>query len=103
MRHSKEDKEKALLRESEEWEQRKRGKESVAATTEEEIQSDHKLELQMISLRLPSDAVTELKRKATQKGLGYQPYIRQVLMEHIQGPSLEDRVRVLERKMLRSR
>ena len=97
----KEDKERALLVESEEWEKGRRGGESVAANPEEEAQIESKLNLQMISLRLPSDVLDQLKREASEHGQKYQPYVRQLLVEHARGRStLEERVQRLERHVM---
>lgn len=103
MRNSKEKKAKELLKESEEWEKGKRGKESVPATSSEEKDIENRLNLHLISIRLPTDVVEELKREAAEKGLKYQPYVRQLLTNHVNGESsLEDRVRRLEERMLKT-
>lgn len=39
--------------------------------------------LRMISMRIQTEVVKKLKKIATQKGIGYQPYIRMLLTEHI--------------------
>jgi hypothetical protein len=44
---------------------------------------DDGLDLQMISLRLPKKAVEEFKKISQSHGLGYQPFIRQVLMNFL--------------------
>jgi uncharacterized protein (DUF4415 family) len=44
---------------------------------------DEGLNLQMISMRLPQDAVEKFKVLARQHGLGYQPFIRQILMKYL--------------------
>ncbi|MCM0606470.1 MAG: hypothetical protein KA715_10300 [Xanthomonadaceae bacterium] len=99
MRHSKEAKIKALLNEGNEWEKGKRGTSSKAASKEERDALDQRLELAMISIRLPTAAVEQLKIRAAKNGIGYQPYIRQLVMEHLKEPSLEDRVARLEQKL----
>lgn len=88
-----------LLKESEDWEAGRRGSESVPVSSEDEERLDQKLGLHMISIRLPIKAVEELKQKAAEQGLGYQPYIRQIIMQHLQKPSIEERLERLERKM----
>ena len=44
---------------------------------------DKKLNLQIISIRLQKNLIEELKTFAKENGLGYQPYIRQILTHHI--------------------
>ena len=44
---------------------------------------DEGLGLQMISMRLPQDAVEKFKTIAREQGLGYQPFIRQILMNYL--------------------
>lgn len=39
--------------------------------------------LRMISMRVQKDVISELKAIAARKGIGYQPYIRMLLTEHI--------------------
>jgi hypothetical protein len=41
------------------------------------------LELQLISIRLPKTLVRELKAQAGRQGIGYQPFIRQILMNQM--------------------
>jgi predicted DNA binding CopG/RHH family protein len=48
-----------------------------------EARLDESLRLQMISMRLPKDAVEKLKSIAREQGLGYQPLIRQILMNYL--------------------
>lgn len=103
MRHSnkesKDAKIKALLEEGDEWESGKRGMESRAVTPAEEEAINQKLDLQMISIRLPVQAVEELKKRAARNGIGYQPYLRQLVMEHLKGPSIEERVSRIEQRL----
>jgi predicted DNA binding CopG/RHH family protein len=103
MRHSKDSKEvkiQSILEESDDWEKGRRGMESRRASTEEEQAQDQKLGLQMISIRLPFQAVEELKQRAAKKGIGYQPYIRQLIMDHLSGTSVEERLSRLEHEVL---
>ena len=44
---------------------------------------DEKLGLQIISIRLQKNLIDSLKELAGEDGLGYQPYIRQVLTQHV--------------------
>jgi len=53
------------------------------ASTDHEKSLDDKLNLQVISIRLQKDLIDELKDLAGEDGLGYQPYIRQVLTHHV--------------------
>jgi len=46
---------------------------------------DQSLGLQMISIRLPAAVIEQLKIKASSQGIGYQPYIRQLLTNHVNG------------------
>jgi predicted DNA binding CopG/RHH family protein len=50
-----------------------------------EMAVDETLCLQMISLRLQKDLIEELKKLAHEAGIGYQPYIRQLLTYHVYG------------------
>lgn len=53
------------------------------ASPEHEKSLDEKLDLQIISIRLQKSLIDELKTLAGEDGLGYQPYIRQVLTHHV--------------------
>jgi uncharacterized protein (DUF4415 family) len=44
---------------------------------------DEGLGLQMVSMRLPKDVVEKFKVLAKKQGLGYQPFIRQILMNYL--------------------
>jgi predicted DNA binding CopG/RHH family protein len=44
---------------------------------------DESLGLQIISIRLQKDLINDLKNLAAENGLGYQPYIRQLLTQHV--------------------
>ncbi len=39
--------------------------------------------LQSINLRLPTDVIEKLKNKAKKEGLKYQPYVRKLLIQHV--------------------
>jgi predicted DNA binding CopG/RHH family protein len=52
---------------------------------EREKAVDRSLGLQMISLRLQKDLIEGLKKLAHEAGIGYQPYIRQLLTHHVYG------------------
>src|SRR3989338_10909792 len=102
MKNSRNKKAEELLKESKDWENGKRGKKSAPATADEEKELESRLNLHLISIRLPTYVVEELKREAAKKGLKYQPYVRQILINHVEGTSsLEERVRRLEEKFLK--
>lgn len=68
------------------WENRELGAaESFVRETppKHEQTHDEKLDLQIISIRLQKNLIDELKNLASEDGLGYQPYIRQVLTQHV--------------------
>ena len=68
------------------WENRELGAtESFVrkASPEHEKSLDEKLNLQIISIRLQKGLIDELKDLSEENGLGYQPYIRQVLTHHV--------------------
>jgi len=90
--------EAALLAESGKWEDpyHAGAEHSVAASPEEEQEIADAAGLQMISIRLPVSMVEELKLRAKSAGVKYQPYIRQLLMQHLKNPTLEERVEKLE-------
>jgi len=48
-----------------------------------EKQVDGSLGLQSISIRLQRELINDLKQLASDSGLGYQPYIRHVLTQHV--------------------
>ena len=53
------------------------------ASPEHEKSLDDRLELQIISIRLQKSLIEDLKDLAGEDGLGYQPYMRQVLTHHV--------------------
>lgn len=53
----------------------------VSAKREKAV--DDALELQSISIRLQKSLIDDLKELSGENGLGYQPYIRQLLMQHV--------------------
>jgi predicted DNA binding CopG/RHH family protein len=95
----KRDKEQELLAEANEWETRKRGAHSVAASDEEDVALDAAMELQMISIRLPLAVVEKLRTMAKKEGIGYQPYTRQVLIHHTQGDAAGGKLHDLEKRL----
>lgn len=50
---------------------------------EQEKSLDEKLNLHLLSIRLQKDLIEDLKNLAGEDGMGYQPYIRQVLTHHV--------------------
>jgi predicted DNA binding CopG/RHH family protein len=48
---------------------------------------DEAMGLQVISVRLPKQLIAQLKSLAGEKGLGYQPYLRMVLLDHVKSSS----------------
>lgn len=50
---------------------------------EREKAVDEKLGLQIISIRLQKNLIDDLKELAAEDGLGYQPYIRRLLTQHV--------------------
>lgn len=68
------------------WENRELGNDEAhvrVSSKDLEDKIDEGLGLQMISMRLPKDAVSALKNLAREQGLGYQPFVRQILMNYI--------------------
>jgi hypothetical protein len=44
---------------------------------------DRRLGLQTISIRLQKSLIDNLKKLAEQDGIGYQPYVRQILTRYV--------------------
>jgi predicted DNA binding CopG/RHH family protein len=68
------------------WETRKLGasaKHAKRISEDEDKAIDDSLGLQAITMRLQKELVKQLKRLAKKEGLGYQPYIRQLLTRHV--------------------
>ncbi|HVY53917.1 MAG TPA: hypothetical protein VHA13_05300 [Gammaproteobacteria bacterium] len=61
------------------------------ASPEREKSLDNNLGQQSIAIRLPKSLLTELKNLAFRDGLGYQPYVRQILMRHVQSANNKNR------------
>jgi predicted DNA binding CopG/RHH family protein len=53
------------------------------ASTKQETKLDDNLGLQTISIRLQKGLIDDLKKLAKIDGIGYQPYVRQLLMKHV--------------------
>lgn len=60
----------------------------VSAVREKAV--DDRLGLQMISIRIQKELIDELKALAREAGIGYQPYIRQLLTRHASGKRKRD-------------
>jgi predicted DNA binding CopG/RHH family protein len=74
------------------WENRELGAtESFVrkASTEHEKSLDDKMDLQIISIRLQKSLIDDLKELAGEDGLGYQPYIRQLLTHHVRNEKIK--------------
>ncbi len=68
------------------WDNRKLGAdESFVRVSKQKTNTrlDEGLGLQMVSMRLPQDAIDKFKALARKQGLGYQPFIRQILMNYL--------------------
>jgi predicted DNA binding CopG/RHH family protein len=68
------------------WETRKLGasvKHAERISEEEDKEIDDSLGLQAVTMRLQKELVEQLKVLAKKEGLGYQPYIRQLLTRHV--------------------
>ncbi|MCD6040116.1 MAG: uncharacterized protein K0S27_1516 [Gammaproteobacteria bacterium] len=61
------------------------------ASPEREKTLDERLGLRTISIRLQKSLIDTLKSLAQEDGVGYQPYIRQVLTRHAKKASSEKR------------
>ncbi len=67
------------------WESKQLGASAEHArrvSPEKSKEIDDALGLQAISIRLQKELVEQLKELARQDGIGYQPYIRQLLTRH---------------------
>ncbi|MBN9395778.1 MAG: hypothetical protein J0H83_11085 [Candidatus Melainabacteria bacterium] len=53
------------------------------APAELELDIDDALGLQLVSVRLQKKLIKDLKELAKKEGLGYQPYLRQILTNHV--------------------
>ncbi len=72
--------------EEDSWDNRELGAEEkyvrkVSPDREKDI--DEKLGLQIISIRLQKNLIDELKSLSYENGIGYQPYIRQILTQYV--------------------
>lgn len=68
------------------WETRELGADEQfvrKASPEVEKALDASLGLQVISIRLQKALIHDLKELARESGIGYQPYVRQLLTRHV--------------------
>ena len=59
-------------------------------SSEREKAIEEGLGLQMISIRIQKDLIDDLKTLAHEAGIGYQPYIRQLLTHHVNSKKKRD-------------
>ena len=74
------------------WDKRELGasvKHARKASSSRENALDERLGLQSISIRLHKNLITSLKKLADEDGIGYQPYVRQILMRYVRRIDLE--------------
>ena len=68
------------------WDNKELGaseKHARKATSAREKALDNNLGLQTISIRLQKNLIDNLKSLAEEDGLGYQPFLRQILMRYV--------------------
>jgi predicted DNA binding CopG/RHH family protein len=70
------------------------------ASAEREKELDENLGLQTISIRLQKGLLANLKRLAKHDGIGYQPYIRQILMRHVRYEAEERKEKVKHQRKI---
>lgn len=83
------------------WENRELGATesfSRKASAKHEKSLDDKMDLQIVSIRLQKSLIEELKDLAGEEGLGYQPYVRQLLTNHVRN---EKRKRTKNTQLIR--
>jgi predicted DNA binding CopG/RHH family protein len=59
---------------------------------------DERLGMQTISIRLQKSLIDDLKELAEEDGIGYQPYVRQLLTRHVRQTDHERRERKERKK-----
>ena len=78
------------------WESRKLGasaKHAKRISEEEDRAIDDSLGLQAVTMRLQKELIEQLKILAKKEGLGYQPYIRQLLTRHVSKTNALSKIR----------
>lgn len=89
------------------WDERELGaseKHARKVSAERENTLDDRLGLQSISIRLQKKLIDNLKKLAEADGIGYQPYVRQILTRHVRQIEHERREKIKrERDLLSAR
>ncbi len=83
------------------WDNRELGaseKHVRKASSGREKALDERLGLQTISIRLQKGLIDNLKKLAEEDGIGYQPYVRQLLMRHVRQTDHERRAKAKQEK-----
>jgi predicted DNA binding CopG/RHH family protein len=70
------------------------------AAPDREKALDEQLGLQTISIRLQKSLIDNLKKLAKEDGIGYQPYVRQLLMRHVRQIDHEQRGKAKREKQI---
>lgn len=68
------------------------------ASSDREKALDQRLGLQTISIRLQKSLIDDLKSLAEEDGIGYQPFVRQILMRHVRHVQHERRTKMKREK-----
>ena len=87
------------------WENRELGaseKHVRKASPDREKALDQRLGLQTISIRLQKSLIDNLKKLAEEDGIGYQPYVRQLLMRHVRHVDQERREKAKREKHIKT-
>lgn len=85
------------------WDNRELGaseKHVRKASPNRENALDERLGLQTISIRFQKGLIDRLKKLAEEDGIGYQPYVRQVLMRHVRHVDHERREKTKNEKSI---
>lgn len=92
---------KEILKEGDDWERGSRVKASKKLSPQETETLLKQMDLQLIAIRLPVHVIEQLKEIAKKEGLKYQPYVRRLLIQHVDQKveSLEERIEKLELEM----
>ena len=73
-------------KESERWDNKELGaseEHALPASEQQQQALDDATGLQLLSIRMPRTLIEQIKQLARLDGLGYQPYMRQVLIKHV--------------------
>lgn len=85
----------------EKWDNRELGAtEEFVKRADPEVEKalDERTGLQLISVRLKKSLVDDLKKLAEDDGIGYQPYVRQLLTKHVRQIEREKRKKAIRGK-----